>query len=121
MIAFRDKIQTLSTSIASLSNQALRLAIAKEVLGWVCVRQERDGCITGSQIGFLSTVPLSVPDWMDGGADLEDLEATINRNGWMAAYRRELENIAGAFNPNPTNRQRCEAALATARLSPMDR
>jgi hypothetical protein len=39
----------------------------------------------------------------------------------MVAYQGELAKVAGEFNPMPTGRQKCEAALLAARFSPTDR
>ncbi|HEY1921772.1 MAG TPA: hypothetical protein VGG44_03320 [Tepidisphaeraceae bacterium] len=121
MLSSRDICLLNSNPAISLSDQELRIAIAREVIGWKNVRQHSDGRITAETETVLTTVPLSVPDWINDESRMSYLELGIKRKGWFTAYQRELAKIAGDFNPNPSARQRCEAALSTARLSPMDR
>jgi hypothetical protein len=107
--------------VSSLSDQELRMAIACEVLGCKRVHRQSDGRITAERSLVLTSAPFAIPDWLNDESCMSRLELGIRIKGWFMAYQRELAKIAGDFNPNPTRRQRCEAALLTARLSPMGR
>jgi hypothetical protein len=107
MLSLRDISLLGSSPVSSLSDQELRIAIAREVIGWKNVRLHPDGRITAETERVLTTVPLMVPDWMNNEFRMSYLELGLRRKGWLLAYQRELAKIAGDFNPHPTNRQRC--------------
>ena len=119
MTSFREMSVGLSP-LSSLNNQELRLAIVREVLAWGDIREARDGRITGSLADRLTTVPVTAPDWLCDNESLNRLELLVRRRGWQGEYKHQLAIIAGEFNPSPTNRQRCEAILLTARTLPMN-
>jgi hypothetical protein len=110
-----------SNPVSSLSDQDLRVAIAREVLGWTKIRCEASGRILASHPSVLTTVPLRVPDWINYRVHMSRLEETVKERGWAIDYRNKLNEIAGDFNPSPTARQRCEAILLAARMSPIER
>jgi hypothetical protein len=107
-------------TVPSLSDRELRMALAREVLGWKALRVDRRGRITGDHPTVLTTVPLIVPDWLSNEVKLASLESVISLRVGESAYRQSLGKIAGDFNPNPTARQRCEAVLMAARQARED-
>lgn len=110
-----------TNSVSSLGDQELRVAIAKEVLGWINIRCESGGRIFADLPTVMTTAPMIVPDWINYRVHMSRLEETAMQRGWGIDYRKNLNEIAGDFNPSPTARQRCEAILLTARMSPMER
>jgi len=121
MLSSRDIALSQVNPVSLLTDCELRTAIAREVMGWRNIRRRDDGAILATHPSVLTTMPLVVPEWVTSETKLHRLEATVRAKGWWTAYQRMLGDIAGDFNPHPTGRQRCEAALLTARLSPMDR
>jgi hypothetical protein len=121
MLSLRDISPLSFNRVSSLSDQELRIAIAREVIGWENVRLERSGRILADSSRVMTTFPVIVPDWVNDESHISCLELEARRRGWLLTYQRELGKIAGDFNTKPTARQRCEAILLTARMSPMER
>jgi hypothetical protein len=121
MITSRSLALSQLNPIRVLNDDELRLAIAKEIFNWCNVQIDADGRITGENPTIHTIVPKVAPDWINNEISTGRVEFVIERRGWILAYRRELAKIAGDFNPATSGRQRCEAALATARLSDWDR
>jgi hypothetical protein len=115
MLASRAVALASVNPVSALNDQELRVAIAREVFGWLNIRAELNGRIRADHPTILTTVPLFVPDWPNSESRLRHLESVIRQMGLSEAYRRELSGLAGAFNPKPTPRQRCEAALMAVR------
>jgi hypothetical protein len=121
MVSSRNMAIVSVNPVSSLTCQELRVAIADEVFGWTNIRCESGGRILADHPSVMTTAPLVVPDWLGYNVHMDRLEKTIRNRGWGIDYRNQLNVIAGDFNLSPTRRQRCEAALLTARMSPMDR
>jgi hypothetical protein len=117
MFTSRTMSLTMCNPIASLNNHELRLALAREVMGWTNLREESDGRIVGDHPDALTTVPLTAPNWLENVAQLEYLESVVVRQVGRDVYRREVGRVAGDFNPHPTPRQRCEAVLSATRAA----
>jgi hypothetical protein len=117
MLASREVSLSLLNPVANLTNQELRIAIAREVLGWENLRIDARGRITGEHPTIFTTFPMAVPDWLNSTDELEHLESVLIDRVGTDAYHRELGKIAGDFNCHPTPRQRCEAVLSAARTS----
>jgi hypothetical protein len=109
--------RSFGLAVSSLSDQELRIAIARDVLGWKMLRIDRNGRITGDHPTVLTTVPLTVPDWLGNDTKLAYLESLVMGKVGTVAYRESLGKVAGDFNSNPTARQRCEAVLSAVRQS----
>jgi hypothetical protein len=117
MLTFRDTKPTQLNPISSLSDQALRIAIAREIFDWESIRVHDNDRITASNPTAMTTAPMEVPNWIEDASETSHLEEVVAQRGWRLDFRVELGNIAGDFNPNPSGRQKCEAALKAARNS----
>ncbi|HEX4056638.1 MAG TPA: hypothetical protein VHX86_20450 [Tepidisphaeraceae bacterium] len=117
MLTFREVKLTQLNAVSSLDDQELRVAIAREIFGWRNIRAGADGRFTASHPTVLTTAPLEVPDWIGEESETVHLETVVRQQGWSLEFRNELNRIAGDFNPDPTGRQQCEAALMAGRNS----
>lgn len=98
--------------IRNLTNLELRQAIAIEGLRWRSVQTDANGRLVGEPDGILTHRRIEVPDWTGKPSEARKLESCMRAMGLARTYAKNLSAHSG---PNPSARQRSEAALATLR------
>jgi hypothetical protein len=106
-------MEASANQIFALSDVELRLAIAREYLGFDRLHVRQNGDIIGSMSGVFTTVPYVAPDWTGDDGAAADLEYNVREDGLWTAYVEALTLVCGSAPC--TARKRCEAVLMTVR------
>jgi hypothetical protein len=111
MVPSRAIALSLNNPVSLLTDQELRIAIAREAVGLRHIRVDERGDISGSHPTVLTTVPVGVPDWPNDENAMSDLEQSVHRHGLWYEYSSHLHSLAGLDESSASPRQRAEAAL----------